>query len=178
MNFMKKMLGEQRRQELLQLLKKSNTPITGTELAKFTNVSRQVIVNDMNLLKAKNEPILSTSQGYYYFSKVEETTFQQKIVCHHLAKDAKDELYAIVDCGATVKNVIVEHPIYGEITATLQLANRLEVDRFIEQITEHKAGMLSSLTDGTHIHLISAPTKEQLTSAINSLREKGFLVEQ
>ncbi|CAM5389150.1 hypothetical protein LSPH24S_01338 [Lysinibacillus sphaericus] len=63
---MKKMLGEERRLQLLELLKKSNTPITGTDFAKFANVSRQVIVNDMTLLKARNEPIIATSQGYIY----------------------------------------------------------------------------------------------------------------
>ncbi|MER1999903.1 MAG: transcription repressor NadR, partial [Lysinibacillus sp.] len=160
------------------LLQKRGAPITGTELAQFANVSRQVIVNDMNLLKAKNEPIMSTSQGYYYFSQQPDATLSKKIVCFHGPQDAKDELYSIVDCGATVNNVIVEHPIYGEMTATLQLANRLEVDRFIQQVTTHNAGLLSSLTDGTHIHTISAPTEEQLNSAINSLRAKGYLVEQ
>lgn len=175
---MKKMLGEQRRQEILQLIKKRGTPITGTELAQFANVSRQVIVNDMNLLKAKNEPIISTSQGYYYFQQPTSTSFTQKVVCYHDAKDAKDELYTVVDCGATVNNVIIEHPIYGEMTANLQLTNRLEVDRFIEQIMTHRAGLLSSLTDGTHIHTITAPTNEQLLCAIEGLRQKGYLVEQ
>lgn len=171
------MLGEQRRQQLLQLLKKNDSPITGTELAQFANVSRQVIVNDMNLLKAKNEPIISTSQGYYYFQKIEESLLEKKIVCNHSAEDAKAELYAIVDCGVTVNNVIVEHPIYGEITARLLFSNRLDVDQFIEQVKQHQAGMLSSLTDGTHIHVISAATEEQLQCAIESLRAKGFLVE-
>lgn len=172
------MLGEERRQEILQLIKQRGAPITGTELAQFANVSRQVIVNDMNLLKAKNEPIISTSQGYFYFEQPTSSMFSQKVVCNHEAHEAKDELYAVVDCGATVVNVIIEHPIYGEITAILQLTNRLEVDRFIEKVATHKAGLLSSLTDGTHIHTISAPTEDQLKRAINSLREKGFLVEQ
>lgn len=175
---MKKMLGEERRQQILQLIQKRGTPVTGTELAQFANVSRQVIVNDMNLLKAKNEPIMSTSQGYYYFKPLEENNFAQKVVCNHDPKDAKEELYAIVDCGATVINVIVEHPIYGEITANLQLANRLDVDRFIQQVALHNAELLSSLTDGTHIHTISAPSNEQLQCAINSLRENGYLIEQ
>ena len=174
---MKKMLGDQRRNELIQLLKRNGSPITGSELAQFANVSRQVIVNDMNLLKAKNEPIISTSQGYYYLPSVEQTLIEKKIVCNHSAEDAKVELYAIVDCGATVNNVIVEHPIYGEITARLLLSNRLEVDQFIEQVKERKAGLLSSLTDGTHIHVISAPTEEQLQCSIDNLRAKGFLVE-
>ena len=66
---MKKMLGEKRRLEILNLLKKQNGPITGTDLAKHTNVSRQVVVNDINLLKARNEPIVATSQGYLYMKE-------------------------------------------------------------------------------------------------------------
>ena len=174
---MKKMLGEKRRYEILQLLKKSSAPITGTELAIFANVSRQVIVNDINLLKAKNEPIISTSQGYYYFPNKNQHIYEQKVVCKHDVNDSKTELYAVVDCGATVQNVMIEHPIYGEITAQLQISNRLEVDHFIKQVSEQKAGLLSTLTDGTHIHLISAPTEDQLQCAINSLRTKGFLIE-
>ncbi len=64
---MKKLLGEARRNELLLLLKQSDAPLTGTDLSKIVGVSRQVIVGDMTLLKARNEPIIATSQGYVYF---------------------------------------------------------------------------------------------------------------
>ena len=78
---MKKLLGEERRTELLCILKNAKQPLTGTDLAKRTNVSRQVIVNDMNLLKARNEPIVATSQGYIYMHNVQQTKVQRKIVC-------------------------------------------------------------------------------------------------
>ena len=96
---MKKLLGEERRNELLILLKNSAKPITGSELAKHTNVSRQVIVNDINLLKARNEPIIATSQGYLYM-KLDEgnSEFERKIVCLHTAEEAADEMLTIVDC--------------------------------------------------------------------------------
>lgn len=175
---MKKMLGENRRNELLTLLRKANGPLKGTELAKHTNVSRQVIVNDMNLLKARNEPILATSQGYIYIQQDDSIqTFERKIVCLHTPQQAEDEMITLVDCGVTLKNVIVEHPVYGEITASIMVSNRFDVANFIEHIKETNANLLSDLTDGTHLHVISATSIEQLNHAEQMLREKGYLIE-
>jgi len=175
---MKKMLGEERRHELLNLLKTKNEPITGTDLAKHANVSRQVIVNDMNLLKARNEPIVATSQGYVYLKQENrKEVFERKIVCIHTAAQAEDEMLAIVDCGVTLKNVIVDHPVYGEITASMMLSNRHDVKSFLQRVNETKANYLSVLTDGTHLHEISAPSYELLDRAEQVLREKGYLVE-
>lgn len=172
------MLGEERRQELLSRLKKVDHPITGGELAKIANVSRQVIVNDMNLLKARNEPIIATSQGYLYI-KMENGNklIERKIVCLHTAEDTEDEMMSIVDCGVTINNVIVEHPLYGEITASMMISNRLEVEQFVRRVKETKASLLADLTNGTHLHVISAPSIEQLDQAEAVLREKGYLIE-
>ncbi|NLY78703.1 MAG: transcription repressor NadR [Lysinibacillus sp.] len=176
---MKKMLGEARRHELLNMLKNSKVPITGSELAKHANVSRQVIVNDMNLLKARNEPIMATSQGYLYLNMEENASlFEKKIVCIHTAEEAADEMFTIVDCGVTLKNVIVEHPVYGEITASIMLSSRVDVENFLAKVKETNATYLSVLTNGTHLHVISAPTQQQLDEAEKRLREKGYLVEE
>lgn len=174
---MKKMLGEQRRAELLMLLKQADMPITGGDLAKHANVSRQVVVNDMNLLKARNEPIMATSQGYVYIQSGHITRYVRKIVCAHSPEQAIDELFMIVDCGVTVENVIVEHPVYGEITASLMVSNRLEVEQFIARVRETKSNFLSALTDGTHLHVISATSEEGLNRAEDKLRAAGILVE-
>lgn len=175
---MKKMLGEQRRDELLLLLKQAQAPITGSELAKHANVSRQVVVNDMNLLKARNEPIMATSQGYVYMESEQITTrLKRKIVCAHSPEQTVEELFMIVDCGVTVENVIVEHPVYGEITASLMVSNRLEVEQFIERVRETKSNFLSALTDGTHLHVISSTSEEGLDRAEEKLRAAGILVE-
>lgn len=174
---MKKLLGEERRQELLALLKNAKQPLTGTDLAKHTNVSRQVIVNDMNLLKARNEPIVATSQGYLYMHQMQQTRYERKIVCMHTSEQAKEELFILVDCGVTVKNVIVEHAVYGEITASIMVSNRLEVEHFVKRVTETNALYLSALTDGTHLHVISASSEENLDLAESKLREHGILVD-
>lgn len=174
---MKKMLGEERRIEILNLLKKQNGPITGTDLAKHTKVSRQVVVNDINLLKARNEPIVATSQGYLYMKEQGTTLFERKIVCMHTASETREEMYTIVDCGVTIKNVMIEHAVYGEITASLLVSNRLEVDIFLEKVEQTKANLMSTLTNGTHLHVIVAPSEDLLDKAVASLREKGFLIE-
>jgi uncharacterized protein len=175
---MKKMLGEERRKFLLKQLKEAKSALTGTDLAKFVNVSRQVIVNDINLLKAKNEPIISTSQGYLYIANNQETkNYERKIVSYHPPEKTKEELFTIVDHGATVKNVIVEHPVYGEITANLHVSSRLEVEKFIQQLQDTRATLLSALTDGTHLHVIEAASEEILDQVVDKLREKGFIIE-
>ncbi|WP_413362888.1 transcription repressor NadR [Lysinibacillus sp. 3P01SB] len=174
---MKKLLGEERRLKLLTLLKQQQRPITGTDLAKHTNVSRQVIVNDMNLLKARNEPIVATSQGYLYMEEQRTGIFERKIVCMHTGEQTREELYTIVDCGVTVENVIIEHAVYGEITASILVSNRLEVDLFLDKLAETNANFLSALTGGTHLHVISASSEDLLDKAVDRLREKGLLVE-
>lgn len=174
---MKKMLGEERRYELLTLLKTAGKAITGTDLAKHANVSRQVIVNDMNLLKARNEPIISTSQGYLYMPLEKAAYIERKIVCSHSAEQALDEMYTIVDCGVTIQNVIVDHAIYGEITASIMVSNRPEVEAFVKRIEDANASYLSALTDGTHMHIISASSEGLLDLAEERLRKKGYLVE-
>jgi transcriptional regulator of NAD metabolism len=176
---MKKMLGEERRKELLSILKRNNEPITGADLAKHANVSRQVIVNDMNLLKARNEPIVATSQGYVFIKRDDSIEiFERKIVCLHTAEQAEDEMLTIVDCGVTLKNVIVEHPVYGEITASMMLSNRHDVISFLERVNETNANYLSVLTNGTHLHVISSTSENLLDRTVEMLRKKGYLIEE
>lgn len=174
---MKKLLGEQRRQQLVTTLKHSNAPITGTELAKLTNVSRQVIVNDITLLKARNEPIIATSQGYIYITHAHQQ-YECVVACQHSPKQNEDELLTIVDCGVTVKNVIVEHPLYGEITASLMISNRHDVENFIKRANETSARNLAELTGGSHLHTLSAATEQALQLAVQRIREKGYLIDE
>lgn len=171
------MLGEERRRELLKILKNKKVPMTGTDLAKIANVSRQVIVNDMTLLKARNEPILATSQGYLYMiPDTVDQQFERIIACQHTVEQNKDELFTLVDCGVTVKNVIVEHPVYGEITASILVSNRHDVENFIKRSNETNAKNLAELTGGAHLHTLVAPSTEILDRAEQLMREKGYLM--
>lgn len=172
-----KKLGEERRKLILQWLKESKEPMTGQAIAEKTNVSRQVIVQDISLLKAKNEPIIATSQGYIYLnSPTSINTYKKIIACRHSPEQTMEELLIIVDNGVVVKDVIVEHPIYGELTASLLLKNRKEVYDFIEKMRETKAAYLSDLTDGVHLHTIESETKEQIDNVVKALENSGFLL--
>ncbi|WP_445612785.1 transcription repressor NadR [Geobacillus sp. YF-1] len=174
----KKVFGEARRQLILQWLKESTTPLTGAELAAKTNVSRQVIVQDISLLKARNEPIIATSQGYLYLKPAAPAkTYTRTIACFHTPEQTKEELYLLVDCGVTVKDVKIEHPVYGDLTASIMVSNRFEVDQFIAKINATKSAYLLQLTDGTHLHTIEADATEKLDAACRALKQAGFLIE-
>ncbi|MCY8233632.1 transcription repressor NadR [Priestia endophytica] len=175
----KKILGEKRRDLLLQWLKDSNAPLTGSDLSKRTNVSRQVIVQDISLLKARNEPIMATSQGYLYMSRTQAEQKQTRIIaCKHGPDESERELLLLVDHGVTVKDVIVEHSVYGELTASLGLRNRKDVANFIDKIRSAKAAFLLELTKGGHLHTVEADSSKQLDEACDALRKAGILVEE
>lgn len=173
----KKILGEKRREFIIKWLKESPAPITGGELANKTNVSRQVIVQDMSLLKARNEPIIATSQGYMYLqSQSKKVLYKRIIACQHTPEQTKRELQLLVDHGVTVKDVIVEHPVYGDLTASLMVSNRQEVDSFIRRVQETNASYLLQLTDGVHLHTIEADSNEKLDAACRALDKEQFLL--
>ncbi|MFT4414267.1 transcription repressor NadR [Fredinandcohnia humi] len=179
MNEDKKLLGEKRRETLIKWLKESPSPIIGEELSRRANVSRQVIVQDISLLKARNEPIFATSQGYIYMQEqTRNEQFTRIIACKHQPDETLKELQILVDNGVTVKDVIVEHPVYGEISGSLLISNRFEVDRFMEKLNETKASLLSLLTDGVHLHTIEADSIEKLDAACKALAQANILLSE
>lgn len=174
----KKILGEERRSLILHLLKDSPAPLTGSDLASRTNVSRQVIVGDITLLKAKNEPIIATSQGYIYLKQSTGVPdYERTIACRHSPADTEKELNIIVDHGVMVKDVKIEHAVYGDLTASIMVSNRQGVKQFMEKIRSTKATLLSELTGGIHLHTISASSESSLDKAEAALRTEGFIME-
>lgn len=174
----KKILGEKRRNLILTWLKDEREPITGKELSERSNVSRQVIVQDISLLKATGEPIMATARGYVYLRDNHENERATRvIVVKHTAEQTAEELYTLVDHGVTVRNVMVEHPIYGDITGSLMIKNRKEADAFLEELKHTGASLLSRLTEGVHLHEIEAEREVQLDQACEALRMLGYLLE-
>jgi transcriptional regulator of NAD metabolism len=174
----KKLLGEERRGLILSHLKETAQPVTGGELAKMANVSRQVIVGDITLLKARLEPIIATSQGYLYMSPTShDKSFEKIFACQHTPDKTEEELNLLVDCGVTVKDVRVEHPVYGDLTASIMVSNRYEVKQFLLKINETSAAFLSELTDGIHMHTVSATNNQALIEAEKALCRVGILIE-
>jgi uncharacterized protein len=57
------------------------------------------------------------------------------------------------------------------------VSNRQEVKQFMENMQKTRASLLSELTDGIHIHTISASSTQVLDKAEEALKEEGFLIE-
>lgn len=170
------MEGEERRRQLVEVLMQSKQPISGTDLAKRFGVSRQVIVQDIALLRANNKNILSTNKGYLlYLPQPEAERMKRSFPVNHRKSQIRDELYTIVDCGGKVLDVVVEHDIYGQITADLILCNRVDVDEFVERIEHSKSRPLKVLTEGEHWHTVEADSQDTLDKIEEKLKEKGYL---
>lgn len=172
------MESKERRKYILEKLKKSDQPIKGTELAKMFDVSRQVIVQDIAILRAQGEEILATPQGYLILNKAPDSQITKTIVCKHTKyEEIDDELKTIVDLGGKVLDVIVEHPIYGEIKSPLMINSRAEIEEFMKKLRNRQAEPLASLTDGIHLHTIKVPNEEIFEKIEKSLSEKGYLID-
>ena len=167
--------GEARREQLLQMLMDSTVPISGSALARSLDVSRQVIVQDIALLRAVNKDILATTKGYVLYSQ--QTEACHPIYCVNHSDDAiADELNTIVDNGGKVLDVIIEHEIYGQITANLILENRRDVAEFCDRLKHSNAKPLNIIAGGTHYHTVEARSEVMLDNIECALREKGYLV--
>lgn len=172
-----KMNSFSRQKLIISRLKAAKSPVTGSEFAKETNVSRQVIVQDISILKAKNKPIVATSQGYIYLNDEQKDDLHQKvIVCNHTPGQTAEELYLIVDHGVTVKDVKVEHAVYGDLTASVRVSNRKEVEQFVKKIKETNAAYLASLTGGIHLHTLEADSLSKIESACADLKKAGIMI--
>lgn len=177
MSEQRKLYGEERRNKLLEILRESPEPVTGSELSRLTHVSRQVIVSDVTLLKAKNEPIIATSQGYIYMSPANSKHYERIITCSHSPEQTEQELNLLVDLGITIKDVKIEHPVYGDLTASIMVSSRREVRQFIQRIADSNASYLSVLANGVHLHTLSADSEQHLDEAEAALKEAGFLID-
>ena len=164
----------ERRKAIVNLLSASKTPISGGELSKQFNVSRQIIVQDITVLKGLGYEILSTHNGYViHKSPLVERVFKLK----HTTEQTEDELNSIVDFGGTVVDVFVWHKVYGRISATLNIFSRLQVKQFLEGVRTGKSTELMNITGGYHYHTVRADSIEILDRIENYLKEKNYLAE-
>jgi transcriptional regulator of NAD metabolism len=167
----------ERRQRILKLLGETNTAVTGTELARRLSVSRQVIVQDVAILRAAGTDVLATPQGYVLGSQLRAAAHRTVVACRHTREQVEDELLVLVDSGVTVVDVVVEHPLYGEIRAPLWLRSRADVRAFMTQLEESQASLLSSLTRGVHLHTLEASEAAALGRAKAALAAHGYLLD-
>ncbi|MBQ4068649.1 MAG: transcription repressor NadR [Lachnospiraceae bacterium] len=167
------MSGEDRRKGILEDISSSAKPVSGTVLAKKYGVSRQVIVQDIALIRAGGIDVISTARGYLINLETKVT----KIFCvKHTDEEIESELNTIVDMGGKVVDVFVEHSIYGNIRAELMLASRFDVRKFMDDIRNGIAKPLKNLTGEMHFHTVEADNEKVLDLIEAELKKKNYLV--
>ena len=165
--------AEQRRKAILSVLQNADKAISATALAGRFAVSRQIIVGDVALLRAAGSDITATPRGYLLTRRQPPDTICRRIACRHSETEMQAELYTMVDEGCTVKDVIVEHPLYGQLTGPLELSSRHDVDEFL--CRGKNAKPLSLLTRGIHLHTLLCPDEAACRRVTKRLAEPGVL---
>ena len=167
----------QRREEILTILRESGQPVSASAIAARVHVSRQIVVGDVALLRASGAEIQATPRGYLL--KGSEDTEGRRLYtiawCHdreHLA----EEMYTVVDNGGALLDVIVEHPVYGQIVGELHVFSRYDVNLFVEKLEKNHASPLCNLTENIHLHTLACRTEEDYRRILEELDKKGFLL--
>lgn len=166
--------GKARREAVERLLAQSHAPVSAAALAARFSVSRQIIVGDIALLRAGGAEILATPRGYVLGRR--ETGVERTLACRHRPEEMQAELNAIVDAGGEALDVIVEHPVYGQLTGLLGLRSRYDVAEFIRRVEADEARPLSALTGGIHLHTVRCPDEATFRRVRQALAEAGFLL--
>ena len=165
--------AEQRRNTIMTKLEQADHPLSASSLAADLSVSRQIIVGDVALLRASGHEITSTPRGYRLAGP--SGRLVRRITCRHEASATRAELCAIVDEGCTVKDVIVEHPIYGQLIGQLDLSSRHDIEEYVIATLKKSARPLSLLTDGLHSHTLLCPDEDAYLRVKERLRTMGIL---
>lgn len=165
------MTGEERRQKIL--LQLGETPQAAGRLARQFGVSRQVIVQDVALLRAEGKDIVATNRGYVLpHKKVCSRVFKVR----HSDGETREELCLIADMGGCVENVFVHHKVYGTITAAMQIDSRNKAEAFMAGIAGGKSDFLKNITSDYHYHTVTAESEKVLDAIERELSRRGFLV--
>ena len=166
------MTGVERREKLLSMLAKSKEPIAGAEMAKRLSVSRQVIVQDIALLRAADNNIVSTNRGYVLLKPGKcERIFKVR----HTAEEIEKELQIIVDNGGRILDVFVYHKIYGVVKAPMNIQTRKDIYEYVKTLSSGKSSPLLKITDNYHYHTVQADSEDILDNIQKDLEECGFL---
>ena len=169
--------GQKRREIILEELSKATKNVNATQLAEKFGVSRQIVVGDIALLRASGIDIVSNSRGYR-LNKKSTGLLETKLAVKHRPDQVEEELRLIVENGGTVVDVIIEHELYGEIKGTVDIKNDAEITAFLNKVEQAHATLLSSLTDGIHLHTIQYPDEETLVKIKQALSQAGILLEE
>ena len=163
-----------RRAAILAVLEQAEGPVSAAALARQFAVSRQIIVGDVALLRASGAEVAATPRGYVL--PRESAALKRTVACVHDPEGMARELELMVDNRCQVVDVVVEHPIYGQLTGQLHLSSRYDVQEFLRSVSENRAKPLSDLTGGIHLHTLRCPSEEAFLRVQAALDAAGFLL--
>ena len=167
------MKAVERRKAIVARLQSAKEAVSGSTLSEEFQVSRQIIVQDIAVLKGAGFEILSTHNGYVLqSSSLKERVFK----VWHTTENTEDELHSIISLGGTVVDVYVWHKVYGKITAPLNIFSDFQIGQFIEGVRTGKSTELMHITSGYHYHTVQADSEEILDQIERELGNKGYLV--
>ena len=170
------MTGEVRRMKIRQMLLDAHQPLSGTALARGLHVSRQVIVQDIALMRAEHLPILSTNKGYLLGPDAVRSSQPKRVFfVRHATDRVLEEFMTVIDLGGRILDVAVEHELYGPIRADLLIENRQDAQDFVDRLKNCRDNPLKVLTDDCHFHTVAAPSEKLLDLIEGELRSRGFL---
>ena len=164
-----------RRATIIKKINQSKVPVSASSLANQLGVSRQVIVGDVALLRAQGHEIVATAKGYIVPEFRDPNQYIGKVACYHSPENTKDELSIIINAGAIVLDVIVEHEFYGEIVGQLNLKAQSDIDMFLHKVKMSEIKLLSELTMGVHLHTIACRDNFHFEEVCHALNEVGYL---
>lgn len=167
------MKGKERRKEIAAIIMAAEEPVSGSVLSERLGVSRQIIVQDIAMLRAEGYDVLSTHQGYV----ITKGPFAERVFkLRHTSEQTEDELTTIVNLGGTIVNVFVWHKVYGKVEAGMNIFSERGITQFIEGIKSGKSSELMHITSGYHYHTVRADSEETLDKIQAALDEKGYIV--
>jgi transcriptional regulator of NAD metabolism len=168
-------MADTRRDQIVEIIRAATEPITGGELAARLGVSRQVIVQDMAILRAAGEPILATPRGYLAAPSASgKAPFREVLAVQHTRDQIEAELTALVDLGIRVVDVVVDHPVYGELRGLLMIESRADVRHFLQRL--EGAEPLMALTRGVHLHTVESSRRGAIEEGRQALSQLGILL--
>lgn len=171
---MAKRNAEERRNKILEILRRSQAPVSGRALSEKLGVSRQVIVTDIAILRQKHPDLIATNSGYLMGNPVRN---RRVFKVRHDESSTAAEMQAIIDLGGEILDIFVEHRIYGTMRAPLDIRSKRDIDLFMEDMESGVSSPLSRITDGYHYHTVEARSERILDEVENMLRERGWLIE-
>ncbi len=166
--------AEERRRAILARLS-CGAAVSGSELSEALGASRQIIVQDVAVLRAEGYDIISTHSGYVMKT---EPKLERVFKVRHTSAETEDELLSIIKLGGTVADVFVWHKVYGKLTAVLNIFSERGVMQFMDGIKSGKSSELMTVTDGYHYHTVRAESEKALDKIEQMLKNKNYYIEE